>query len=148
MATDMGTAQSSTSFIVGSTANLGVVGQAIPSIPWVTQETSFTFQLSNAGPVPSSGTVLSVRWPVGATYTGASVTAGTFDVFDGVVVFSPDVIQPGGSVLATVRLRFNGTASATVSATASANTTDPDPDRKSTRLNSSHEWISRMPSSA
>ena len=25
---------------------------------------------------------------------------------------------------------------------------DPNPDRKSTRLNSSHEWISRMPSSA
>ena len=26
--------------------------------------------------------------------------------------------------------------------------TDKTPDRKSTRLNSSHEWISRMPSSA
>lgn len=125
--TDSGSAQSPASFLVGSTANLSVVGQAIPADPWVTQEVAFTFQLSNAGPIPSSGTVLSVVVPASATYVGSSVTAGTFDLFDGAVVFSPGPVQPGASVLATVRLRFDGTMAASVTATATANTTDPDP---------------------
>ncbi len=125
--TDAGSAQSPSSFLVGSTANLSVVGQAVPTDPWVTQEVAFTFQLSNAGPIPSSGTVLSVGVPTSATYVGSSVTAGTFDVFDGAVVFSPGPVQPGASVLATVRMRFGVATVASVVATATANTSDPDP---------------------
>ena len=125
--TEAGTAQSAASFIVGSTANLTVVGQAMPADPWVTEEVAFTFQLSNAGPVPSSGTALVVGLPVGGTYVGASTTSGTFDLFDGAVVFSPGSVQPGGSMLGTVRMRFNGTGPAVVTATASASTNDPDP---------------------
>jgi len=125
--TDAGSAQSATSFLVGSTANLSVVGQAMPADPWVTQEVSFTFQLSNAGPIPSSGTALTVGVPASATYVGSSITAGTFDLFDGAVVFSPGQVQPGASILATVRMRFAGTTSVAVTANASANTADPDP---------------------
>lgn len=124
--TDAGSAQSAASFLVGSTANLSVVGQAVPADPWVTQEVAFTFQLSNLGPIPSSGTVLSVGVPAAATYIGSSVTAGTFDLFDGAVVFSPGQVQPGASVLATVRMRFVGMDAVSVVATATANTTDPD----------------------
>ena len=60
---------------------------------------------------------------------------------------TPGITGPTGPTGSTGPQGLVGSTGAT-GATGSTGPTGPIGDRKSTRLNSSHEWISRMPSSA
>lgn len=124
--TGLGTATSRTDFLVGNNANLSVAGQANPSEPLTGEEVAFTFQCANGGPIPATATTLTVTLPDSAGYLGASSSSGSFDTFGSAVVFNAGTLQPGASLLATVRLRFPGISPATVSAVAVSDMPDPD----------------------
>jgi len=132
--TGLGTAISRTDFLVGNNANLSVVGQANPAEPLTGEEVAFTFQCANYGPIPATATTLTVTLPDNAGYLGASTSSGSFDTFGSAVVFNGGILQPGASLLATVRLRFVGVSPATVSAVAVSDIPDPDTSDNTARV--------------
>jgi hypothetical protein len=131
--TSNGTALSQTDFLVGSTANLVVTGQALPLAPVVGDEVAVTMQVENRGPLNSAGAVLSVSFP-GATLIQAEASQGTFDVFGTTVVFAPGSIDRNTSLVANLRLRVTSTATLTVTGQADSDTVDPNTNDNSVSL--------------
>ena len=121
--TPVGTALSQTDFLVGSTADLVVTGQALPTAPVVGEEVAVTLQVENRGPLNAAGALLSVSFP-GATLIEAEASQGVFDVFGTTVVFSPGTLARNGSLVANLRLRVNSTATITVTGQADSDTPD------------------------
>ncbi len=120
----VGTALSQTDFLVGSTADLLVTGQALPTAPVVGDEVAVTVQVENRGPLNSAGTLLSVSFP-GATLIEAEANQGAFDVFGTTVIFSPGTLARNASLVANLRLRVTSTATITVTGQAESDTPDP-----------------------
>lgn len=122
--TPAGAAVSAADFLVGTTADLVVTGQALPADPVVGGEVVFTFRVRNKGPLNASGVVLTVQYP-GGTFVEATASQGDFDAFGTTVIFNAGTIRRDDSLLASVRVRTRSTASLTATAEAAGGLTDP-----------------------
>ena len=96
------------------------------------------------GSTPEWASGLAVTREVHATASGVAISESVEGEGPGPISIALDYVLPVGATDA--RLRCSGA----ITILTDGRETNPiaPPDRKSTRLNSSHEWISRMPSSA
>ncbi len=123
--TPSGVAQSAGDFLVGSTADLGLTGQALPSNPVIGEEVVFSFAVRNGGPIPAIATSLSVILPTGATFVEATTSRGSFQNFGTTVFFSPGDLGRNEAALVTVTARMGAVASVRVTGEAQSDTPDP-----------------------
>jgi len=123
--TPSGVAQSPVDFLVGSTADLLVSGQALPDQPVLGEEVVFSFAVQNRGPIPAVAASLSVLLPVGATFVEASTSRGTFQSFGSTIFFSPGNLGRNESVLTTVTARMGVVGTIRVTGQAGSDTPDP-----------------------
>lgn len=123
--TPSGVAMSTGDFLVGSSADLRLTGQALPSNPLVGEEVVFSFSARNDGPIPATATSLSVLLPAGATFVEATTSRGSFQNFGTTVFFSPGELGRNESVLVTVTARMGSVASVRVIGEVQSDTPDP-----------------------
>ncbi len=123
--TPSGVAESTGDFLVGSTADLGLTGQVLPTDPVVGQEVVFSFAARNDGPIPATATSVSVVLPTGATFVEATTSRGSFQNFGSTVFFSPGDLSRNETALVTVTARMGAVASVRVTGQVQSDTPDP-----------------------
>jgi uncharacterized repeat protein (TIGR01451 family) len=126
--TPNGTATSSTSFLVGTAANLVLTGQLQPATPLVGSIAELTYQLRNLGPLPAQPVVLSVGLPSGVTVVEATSSAGPVEQLGQGLSISPGLMAANALVTVSVKVRVGRTGRLNFVADATSDQPDSAPD--------------------
>jgi uncharacterized repeat protein (TIGR01451 family) len=121
---------------VSAIADLAVTLQASPVPVYLNNTLTYTVLVSNAGPYPASGVVLSNTLPAGAAFVSASASQGSCTYGGGTVTASLGALESGAEATVTISCTSPASAGqltneATVSA---ASPLDPVPGNNSARL--------------
>ena len=117
---------SATTTVAAAPATLAVTLVASPVTGTVGQALTYTLTVTNSGPGPASGVVLTSAIPASATIVAASQTQGTSSIASSVVTTALGDLAAGGS--ATVTIVVIPTISGTLTTVASVTGNEPDPD--------------------
>jgi uncharacterized repeat protein (TIGR01451 family) len=106
-------------------ADLAVSLSASPD-PVVGSDLTYTATVTNRGPDPATGVMLSDMLPVGVTFVAVDTSQGSGTHAAGVVTASLGTLAPGSAT--TVTLRVRPTAASTWANTVRVTANEPDPD--------------------
>jgi large repetitive protein len=106
-------------------ADLQLVKTVNNPAPNVGDTVTFTLTLTNGGPDPATGAVVSDLLPAGLTFVGATPGQGTYDPATG--VWTVGTLAGGAAATLTIDARVSGPAPGPNVAVASSGTFDPDP---------------------
>ena len=116
---------SATTTVTAAPAALAVALVAAPTTGTVGRELTYTLTVTNSGPGPASGVVLTSALPAGATIVAASQTQGTSSISSGVVTTALGGLAAGAS--ATVTIVVIPTAAGTLTTVARVAGNEPNP---------------------
>ena len=116
---------SATTTVTAAPTALAVGLVAAPTTGTVGRELTYTVTVTNSGPGPASGVVLTSDIPAGATIVAASQTQGTSSISSGVVTTALGGLAVGAS--ATVTIVVIPTAAGTLTTVASVAGNEPNP---------------------
>ena len=116
---------SATTTVTAAPAALAVALVAAPTTGTVGRELTYTLTVTNSGPGPASGVVLTSDIPAGATIVAASQTQGTSSISSGVVTTALGGLAVGAS--ATVTIVVIPTAAGTLTTVARVAGNEPNP---------------------
>jgi uncharacterized repeat protein (TIGR01451 family) len=121
-------AASATTTVTAAPAALAVSLVADPSTGTVGHELTYTLTVSNSGPGPASGVVLTSALPAGATIVAASQTQGTSAISNGVVTTALGGLAVGASATVTIVVIPTAAGTLTTVARVAGNEPNPNPD--------------------
>lgn len=110
---------------VSPNADVGVTKTAVTNSVIVTSNISYTITVTNRGPTPASGIVVSDPVPPNSTFVSAGSTQGTCTNIGGVITCSVGDMTNGVSATITVTLATSLEGSLTNTATVSSGVNDP-----------------------
>ena len=116
---------SATTTVTAAPAALAVALVAAPTTGTVGRELTYTLTVTNSGPGPASGVVLTSDIPADATIVAASQTQGTSSISNGVVTTDLGGLAVGAS--ATVTIVVIPTAAGTLTTVARVAGNEPNP---------------------
>ena len=118
------------------TANLGLERTVTPNPAGTGQEVTITDTVTNGGPAPATGVVLTETLPEGVDFVSATPSQGICTLNGRVVTCTLGTIPPGGSATAriVVRTRSTGEFTLTGSVTSAVPDLDPSNNQRTTQL--------------
>ncbi len=110
---------------VAASADLSIVGSAVPFSAVAGSLLTYTFTVKNSGPSPATGVTLTDALPTGLTFGPVSATQGTAHLDGSTVTASLGNLAVGAS--ATVTIAVTPTGAEALSDTARVSGNEPDP---------------------